>query len=425
MAPAIEFQNVTKQYRIGQWLPSIRETLSLSSKKHPESFHVAVNDVSFSLEPGESIGIIGPNGAGKTTILKLLSGVTHPSTGHIKVNGRYSALIELGAGFHPDLSGRENVYLNGTILGMKRSEINARFDDIVEFSGISKFLDTPVKRYSSGMYARLGFAIAAHIDPDVLIIDEVLAVGDYAFQQKCYARMDELRRERGTSLIFVSHNMDVVRRVCDRGLVMYRGNNIFQGTAAEAVIAYSDAVRQAARDASVKVVPSEGGLSERVMTFDAEIMKVTLYNAAKEPTTVLHTGEPAYVKVETLFHKAAKAPIFSFTIRTVDGRMVYDTTTRWRNMQTPDFDAGEYACIEYELEMPLLDGEYDLGVDIASTDFSHYFDRMERAMGFWVQSPEGAQGLTDLRAKITIHKKQQRPEIGAASHAPNKELVTG
>jgi ABC-type polysaccharide/polyol phosphate transport system ATPase subunit len=405
MPAAIEFANVTKQYRTGQWLPSLRQTFSRKNGAEG-AYHLAVNDVSFALQPGESIGVIGPNGAGKTTILKLLSGVTHPTSGHIHVNGRFSALIELGAGFHPDLTGRENIFLNGSILGMKKSQIQQRFEAIVDFAGIGKFLDTPVKRYSSGMYARLGFAIAAHIDPDVLIIDEVLAVGDYAFQQKCYARMEALRRERGTSLIFVSHNMEAVRRVCDRGLVMYRGNNIFQGSAAEAVIAYSDAVRQAARQAQVKVIPSDGGLSERVMTFDAEVLKVTLFDAAKQPTTVLNSGQRASVQIEALFHKAVSRPIFSFTIRTVDGRMVYDTTTRWRGTDTPDFAAGERACIEYELDMPLLDGEYDLGVDIAAADFSHYYDRLERALGFWVRSGEGAQGLVDLNAQMRIYRKQ-------------------
>ncbi|MCX6043823.1 MAG: ABC transporter ATP-binding protein [Chloroflexi bacterium] len=399
---AIQFDHVTKRYRIGQWLPTIREALGRFGGAAPDQYHVAVNDVSFAIEPGQSLGVIGPNGAGKTTILKLLSGVTYPTTGKLNINGRFSALIELGAGFHPDLSGRENIYLNGTILGMRRAEIRERFDQIVEFSGISAFLDTPVKRYSSGMYARLGFAIAAHVDPDVLIVDEVLAVGDYAFQTKCYARMNELRA-KGTALIFVSHNMDAVRRVCDRGLVMYRGNNIFQGSAAEAVIAYSEAVRRAARAAQA-TVPTEGGLSERVMTFDAEIEKVTLFNDQHQPITVVQSGDAVTVGIEVKFHKPVQEPIFSFTIRTTDGRIVYDTTTRWQKIQTPNFVADERCYVEYSLDMPLLDGEYELGVDVIATDFSHYYDRLERAMGFWVKSSDGAQGLVDLEAKVRFEK---------------------
>ncbi|MEZ4731856.1 MAG: ABC transporter ATP-binding protein [Caldilineaceae bacterium] len=403
MAPSIQFAHVIKRYRIGQWLPSLREALSSGNGQTNDAYHTAVDDVSFALEPGEALGVIGPNGAGKTTILKLLAGVTHPTAGAITINGRFSALIELGAGFHPDLTGRENIFLNGTILGMTKAEIQQRYDQIVDFAGISAFLDTPVKRYSSGMYARLGFSIAAHVDPDVLLVDEVLAVGDYAFQQKCYAHMDLLRRQQGTSLIFVSHNMEAVRRVCDRGLVMYRGKNIFQGSAGEAVIAYSDAVRQAARVAQAEV-PQEGGLAERIMTFDAEIKQVVLCNPTDEPVTVVQSGERIRVVVDVYFHRAVAQPIFSFTIRTVDGRIVYDTTTRWRQIETPNFSAGERCRIEYQLDLPLLEGEFDLGVDVIASDFSHYYDRLERALSFWVQGGAGAQGLVDLDATIAFQK---------------------
>ena len=187
MAPSITFSHITKRYRIGQWLPSLRAALQSGNGQANDGYHTAVDNVSFALEPGEALGVIGPNGAGKTTILKLLAGVTHPTEGAIAINGRFSALIELGAGFHPDLTGRENIFLNGTILGMQKAEIQRRYDQIVEFAGISAFLDTPVKRYSSGMYARLGFSIAAHVAPDVLVVDEVLAVGDAEFQKKCMA----------------------------------------------------------------------------------------------------------------------------------------------------------------------------------------------------------------------------------------------
>jgi len=407
MAPSIRFDHVTKRYRIGQWLPSLRDVLTRRGNQAADQYHWAVNDVSFALEPGEALGVIGPNGAGKTTILKLLSGVTHPTSGNIAINGRFSALIELGAGFHPDLSGRENIYLNGTILGMQKAEITRRFDQIVDFAGIGAFLDTPVKRYSSGMYARLGFSIAAHVDPDVLLVDEVLAVGDYAFQQKCYAHMDMLRRQ-GTALIFVSHNMEAVRRVCSRGLVMYRGNNIFLGSAAEAVICYSDAVREAARQTQT-MAPQEGGLAERVMTFDAEIERVSLLNEDGLPISAVHSGDRVLVAVDVHFRQAVNHPIFSFTIRTVDGRIVYDTTSQWRNETTPCFQAGERCRLEYTLALPLLEGEFELGVDIAAAGFTHYYDRMERALSFWVQAGEGAQGLIDLRARMAIKPLEATP----------------
>ncbi len=396
----IEFDQVSKRYRLGSGLSSIRELFSKNQSGKLTQYHWAVRDVNFKLGPGESLAIIGPNGAGKTTILKLLSRVTKPTTGVVHIRGRFSSLIELGAGFHPDLTGRENIYLNGTILGMKRAEIRRRFDHIVEFSGIGEYLDTPVKRYSSGMYARLGFAIAAHVDPDVLLVDEVLAVGDYAFQIKCYARMEELR-SKGTTLVFVSHNMDAVRRVCRDGMVMYKGQAIFYGTASEAIVAYSDAIRTAARKMSSDF-PKENGLSERVMTFDAEIERVRLINQEGQLTNMIQANTTAKVEVDVIFHKPVKQPIFSLTVRTPEGQLVYDTTTRWKNIKTPDFNSGTRCRVEFILDMPLLEGEYWLGVDVVSTTFSHYYDRLERAMGFWVKGSDEAKGLVDLHAKVLV-----------------------
>jgi lipopolysaccharide transport system ATP-binding protein len=183
----------------------------------------AVKDVSFQLKYGEAIGIIGPNGAGKTTILKLLSGILLPTKGTYKVNGRISALIEVGAGFHPDLTGKENIFLNGAILGMTREQINKKYEAIVEFSELAEFIDTPVKRYSSGMYARLGFSVAAHVDPQILLIDEVLSVGDISFQQKCLNKMQEIIIN-GTTIIFISHNIPAVIKLCPKTILLDRGS---------------------------------------------------------------------------------------------------------------------------------------------------------------------------------------------------------
>jgi ABC-2 type transport system ATP-binding protein/lipopolysaccharide transport system ATP-binding protein len=401
MKPSIRVEHLSKRYRIGQksglaaWLPGLK-------KRTPSEHHWAVQDICFELEPGESMGIIGPNGAGKTTILKLLSGVTQPTSGTVSLNGRFSALIELGAGFHPDLTGRENIYLNGTILGMRRADINARFDEIVEFAGIGSYLDTPVKRYSSGMHARLGFSIAAHIDPEILLVDEVLAVGDHAFQMKCYARMDELRA-RGTSLIFISHNMQAVRRVCDKGLVMYAGEAIFKGSADDAVVAYSDAVRKAAARVSAKPVPMSNGLSQRVMTFDLEIEKVTLLDAqARQPKNVIESGQEAILAIEVVSHKPVPNPIFGFSVRTMDGRALYNATTKWLNVDIPCLEPNQRYCIEFRFQLPLLDGQYELGVDAASADLSHYYDRLERALTFTIRDGVGARGVVDLNAKVSF-----------------------
>jgi ABC-type polysaccharide/polyol phosphate transport system ATPase subunit len=404
MQPCIRFEDISKRYRLGRGLPRVQDLF----KKRSHDYHWALKDVKFELKPGEALGIIGPNGAGKTTILKILSLVTKPTSGELYVNGRLSALIELGAGFHPDLTGRENIYLNGTILGMRRSEINERFDAIVAFAELADgFLDTPVKRYSSGMYARLGFAIAAHVDPQILVVDEVLAVGDFAFQTKCHARMDELRK-KGTALIFVSHNMDAVRRVCDRGLVMYRGQAIFEGTADEAVVEYSDAVRRVARSQNARATqtpPTEGGLTRRILTFEAEIKEVSLLNAARQPITVLESGATATLAIDITFNEDVSQPIFAFFVRTSDGRLIYNTTTKWMNIQTPNFKAGQRSRIEFNLNIPLLQGAYQLGVDIGPQELTHYYDRVERALTFVVKDSSGAQGLVDLAAEVTIRNE--------------------
>ena len=198
----------------------------------------AVNNVSFEIEKGEAIGIIGRNGAGKSTLLKLLSRITEPSTGRIEMNGRVASLLEVGTGFHPELTGRENIYLNGAVLGMTRVEIKQKFDEIVEFSGIEKFLDTPVKRYSSGMYVRLAFAVAAHLEPEILVVDEVLAVGDAEFQKKCLGKMEDVSKKEGRTVLFVSHNMGVIAQLCKKCIVLNKGGVEFFGDTQTAIEKY-------------------------------------------------------------------------------------------------------------------------------------------------------------------------------------------
>ena len=248
----IKVQGLGKKYkiRLGGQKPSrtLREALpkALRSLLHPfksagagsEDFW-ALKDVSFEVKRGECVGIIGRNGAGKSTLLKILSRITEPTTGRIELHGRVGSLLEVGTGFHAELTGRENIYLNGTILGMKKKEIDRRFDEIVAFSEIEKFLDTPVKRYSSGMYVRLAFAVAAHLEPEILIVDEVLAVGDVAFQKKCLGKMGDVAKG-GRTVLFVSHNMAAVQQLCARGIVLANGQLIFSGTANDAVDQYID-----------------------------------------------------------------------------------------------------------------------------------------------------------------------------------------
>ena len=235
----VEFQGVSKRYRLGTsgTLRGALSTLLARKKSTAPCTFWALSDVSFQLRGGQSLGLIGPNGAGKTTTLKLLSNITKPTHGQIKLRGRVSSLIELGAGFHPELTGRDNVYLNGAILGLKRREIAQKLEAIIAFSGLERFIDTPVKRYSSGMYVRLGFAVAAHVEPDVLLVDEVLAVGDASFRHRCIQHMRGLQKN-GTTVIFVSHNMHLVRSMCDQALLLVAGQIQATGTPTEVIAEY-------------------------------------------------------------------------------------------------------------------------------------------------------------------------------------------
>jgi lipopolysaccharide transport system ATP-binding protein len=248
MKPIINVQHLTKRYRVGDFRPgdysTIRETLSTAftsawrrlrpispsanGKAASPSEHLALDDVSFDVKRGEAVGIIGRNGAGKSTLLKILGRITEPTEGRALLRGRIGSLLEVGTGFHPELTGRENVYLNGSILGMTHKEVERKFDEIVAFAEIDTFLDTPVKRYSSGMYVRLAFAVAAHLDLDILLVDEVLAVGDASYQRRCIDRMADLARS-GTTLLFVSHNMDLIRRLCRRAVLLDHGKVALQG----------------------------------------------------------------------------------------------------------------------------------------------------------------------------------------------------
>ncbi len=251
MTPQIRFEHVYKRYNLGLGKIGLRGTVAKAirravSRKDPDADRKtlwALKDVSFEVEKGKALGLIGPNGAGKTTALKILAKITQPTSGLVELKGRVSALIELGAGFHPDLTGRENIYLNGSILGLTQREIARKFDRIVDFSGLERFIETPVKRYSSGMYVRLAFSVAAHVEPDVLLVDEVLAVGDAQFRQKCAQRIDALQKQ-GTTIVFVAHNLFLVKSVCDEAIFMTNGIVRERGDVVEAIKAYESWIHQ-------------------------------------------------------------------------------------------------------------------------------------------------------------------------------------
>lgn len=308
MPPVIRFENVTKKYNLGLTRTSLPSVLSQWAKQAlrrgdelsaDKKYHWALRDVSFELERGQSLALVGPNGAGKSTILKLLAKITNPTSGDVKVDGQLSALIELGAGFHPDLTGRENVFLNGTILGLTYKDIQKRFDEIVAFSEIEEFIDTPVKRYSSGMTVRLGFAVASCIEPDILLVDEVLAVGDAAFRQKCIDRIKTLLHN-GTSLIFVSHDMGLVRAVCERALYIDHGRLQHAGTSGEVIDLYNQILEKQRVEKMNRSDGAEGG--------DVEITKMDVVDSSGNLVTEAYGDTPLEIRIHyTAFRNIGKA----------------------------------------------------------------------------------------------------------------------
>jgi lipopolysaccharide transport system ATP-binding protein len=320
-SPAITVENLGKRYVIGRqrsrkdglrhavenamrsplaWLRS-----AVKRRREQNKDFWALKEVSFHIQPGDVVGIIGRNGAGKSTLLKILSRITVPSEGRIRINGRIASLLEVGTGFHQELTGRENIFLNGAILGMTHAEIVRKFDEIVSFSEIEEFLDTPVKRYSSGMYVRLAFAVAAHLEPEILIVDEVLAVGDAAFQKKCLGKMGDFAQS-GRTVLFVSHNMDAVRNLCQRGLWLKDGRLFSDGSADDIIQAYFDSFS------------NERSLSLANPDYGLVIQRVTLKNGQGEATGQFHPGEDLIVEISYDAQKHIERPCLALGIQGVN-----------------------------------------------------------------------------------------------------------
>ncbi|MBE0602882.1 MAG: ATP-binding cassette domain-containing protein [Deltaproteobacteria bacterium] len=308
--PAIHVENLSKEYFIGREAKadSVRELLSSifspsalrlrnSGKRRQERFW-ALKDVSFEVAQGEVVGIIGRNGAGKSTLLKILSRITEPTTGRAELWGRVSSLLEVGTGFHPELTGRENIFLNGSLLGMTRREIERKFDEIVAFSEVERFIDTPVKRFSSGMHVRLAFAVAAHLEPEILIVDEVLAVGDNAFQKKCLGKMEEAGKE-GRTILFVSHNLGAIKALCSRGIVLQAGTVLYDGEALAAVSRY-------AGNPDADVVRVRWGTPDAPSLPSAVLIEAGLLNDGKPAGTDISTELPIQVQVTFRVLKEAR-----------------------------------------------------------------------------------------------------------------------
>jgi len=401
-SPAIHVEGLRKLYRRvtpGDQLRTLKSALlegTLTSGLARDKAITALDRVDFRVEPGEAFGVIGGNGSGKSTLLKIVAGILRPTDGEVQVDGRVAALIELGAGFHPEISGRENVYINGSILGLSRREIDRRFDAIVEFSGLGDFIDEPVKNYSSGMYVRLGFAVAIHTDPDVLLVDEVLAVGDESFAHRCIRRIEEFLAS-GRTLLFVSHGLDLVESLCDRVMWLDRGVQKLVGEPRRVVDAYRQAVAEeegrAHREERERRQEreSEEPESERWGSRQAEIVAVRLLDGAGEETHVLDSGADAVIEIEVRAAEPLEDFVFGVALNTPRGVEVWGTNTHLEGFE-PARLAGEARVRVLCPKLRLAAGEYTLDVAVHSEDGAPY-DYRRRALSFTVTAQRRSVGL--------------------------------
>ncbi len=391
---AVVVENLWKNFRLYHEKNQYLKATILKGKRARYDEFWALKGIDFEVASGQTFGIIGANGSGKSTLLKCLAGILEPDRGSIGHEGRLSALLELGAGFHIELSGRENVYLNGAILGLTKREIDARFDHIVEFAGLEEFIDTPVKNYSSGMFVRLGFAVAANVEPDVLLIDEVLSVGDEVFQRRCAEKIEEFRRD-GRTIIFVSHGLGQVEQLCEEVAWIDHGELVELGPASDVISRY--------RGDSHEDVRVEADQGTRWGSQEAEITFAGFVDESGETASLLTSLEPTRLRLEYEAHQPLQDVVIGFRIDTMNGYLVWGTSTRLAR-KTIGLMRGKGA-VELEIEaLPLLEGVFYLSVSVTDQAEVHEYDHWERAARFEVrQFGTNDAGLFHLPVTWRIH----------------------
>lgn len=368
----VEAKNVSKKFKlIHERNQSIKAAIMRGRRTVSEDFW-ALRDVSFAVNRGETFGLIGENGSGKSTMLKCLTRILRPNEGSVRVEGKVSALLELGAGFHHELSGRENVFLNGAILGLSQKELRSRFDEIVEFAGIGQFIDEPVKNYSSGMYVRLGFSVAINVDPDVLLVDEVLAVGDEAFQRKCNEKFAELRRA-GKTIVLVSHGMAGVQNLCDRVAWFSHGRLMQVGKPRDVIEAYTGTVQ-------IDREVDDGG-HNRWGSGEGRITNVCFLGGDGQPVTKLRSGEPATLRLSYDMRSPIEQPVFGLTIATLEGFQVTGPSSRDAGCIPQILDGTGHVDISFD-PVVLLPGSYDLTVSLYDYTCLHPYDFRQNVLRF-------------------------------------------
>jgi len=430
LSTAIRFDRVSKRFTLHHQRPRSFQELVIQlfdrNNKSPEQpceggsaangqrkeVFWALRDVSFTVEHGETVGIIGPNGAGKSTVLKLISRIIEPTSGEIEVNGRIGALLELGAGFHPDLSGRENIYLNGSILGLNRHEIDCRLDEIIGFAELERFIDMPVKHYSSGMRMRLGFSIAAHVDPVILLVDEVLAVGDEAFQSKCLERIRTMQRG-GVAIVLVSHNLDEIVNICDRAIWVEHGFVESRGLPARVVKDYvtrSASEKQARRTTALLAHPSDKSSEEESSQEEASdgeasserwgdgrivVTEVRLLDDEHRASSRFSPDQPLNIEFDYQVKQTVEdSPAFGIAIHRMDGVWCYGTNTALDGVEFPQSSLPHKGTICVSLSvLQLLRGEYTLDVAVHDHSGDTIYDYVKGVLSFTVRDSRGDQGV--------------------------------
>jgi lipopolysaccharide transport system ATP-binding protein len=389
-------QNVSKLYKLYRRpADRLREALPFHKRKYHTDFW-ALRDIGFEVEKGETLALVGPNGSGKSTLLQIVAGILQPTQGRVVTRGRIAALLELGAGFNPEFSGRENVYLNGEIMGLSRAAIDRAMPSIEAFAEIGEFIARPVKEYSSGMYVRLAFATAIHVDPEILIVDEALAVGDAVFANRCVRKFEELR-ERKITVLFVSHDLGLVKQLSNRAILLLNGRMEAQGTPSDVINRYIGLVleKQQARQ-------------EKQQRFDAsfrhgdgvsEILSVDLLNAAGAPVTSVTGGETVTVRIRSRFHHPACDPMVGILIRNRIGMDVYGTNTRIEKKHLGSYQPGDLLEVDFQFACWLTPQQYTLTVATQSPDGSSH-DWLDDVIPFDVVDARAAAGVANLRAEI-------------------------
>ena len=418
---AIRVADVTKIYKLyDNPKDRLKESLGLTRKKCYQE-HYALNHINFEVKKGETVGIIGTNGYGKSTMLKLITGVLTPSSGEIQVDGRISALLELGAGFNMEYTGIENIYLNGTMIGFSRNEIDEKMQEILDFADIGEFVHQPVKSYSSGMFVRLAFAVAININPEILIVDEALSVGDVFFQAKCYRKFEEFKQQ-GKTILFVSHDLGSITKYCDRAILLNKGEKIFEGTPKETVDIYkkvlvnqfepseletdedANDITKFSKDKdwkkSIQVNPELIEYGEK----SAEIIDYALLDENGLITNTFMKGTVFSVRMKIQAHKEVKEPIFAFTIKNLQGIELTGTNTTYEKVQVPPMEPGDIREVTFTQRLDLQGGEYlvSLGCTGYQDGDFQVFHRLYDVCSLTVISDKNTVGYYDMNSEVSL-----------------------